>query len=215
MAEVTGPDTALPLLRQAVGYALGCVDQVPPDGLRRPTPCRAWDLDALLCHLYESVCALREAAQDGEVALLPAAPPPADPVAAVRRGARVLLDGWRERPPGECAQVRVGGMPLPSGTVAFIGAVELAVHGWDIAQACGTPRPIPVPLALAILRRSPLLTGGPALSRGAVRPSRPAGAHRPPVRRSGSRRPPAACPAPAPRPDRRWPRPPPRRSRRP
>ncbi|WUH89091.1 TIGR03086 family metal-binding protein [Streptomyces sp. NBC_00433] len=163
MAEVTGPDTALPLLRQAVGYALGCVDQVPPDGLRRPTPCRAWDLDALLCHLYESVCALREAAQDGEVALLPAAPPPADPVAAVRRGARVLLDGWRERPPGECAQVRVGGMPLPSGTVAFIGAVELAVHGWDIAQACGTPRPIPVPLALAILRRSPLLTGGPAL----------------------------------------------------
>ncbi|SHN01548.1 TIGR03086 family protein [Actinacidiphila paucisporea] len=160
---MTGPDTAPPLLRQAVDYALGCVDQVPPDGLRRPTPCRGWDLDALLCHLYESVCALREAAQDGEVALLPAAPPPADPVAAVRRGARELLDSRRERScgaAGEPPQTYIGGMPVASGTVAFIGAVELAVHGWDIAQACGTPRPIPVPLALALLRRSPMLTGG-------------------------------------------------------
>ncbi|CAG6391336.1 TIGR03086 family metal-binding protein [Streptomyces cocklensis] len=157
MAEVTGRDSTLPLLEQAVGYGLGCVDLVPPGGLRLPTPCRSWDLDALLCHLYESVCALREAAEYGVVALLPAAAPPADPVAALRSGARALLESWRGR---EGAEVEVCGMPVPGATVAFIGTVELAVHGWDIAQACGTPRPIPAPLALAILRRAPMITGG-------------------------------------------------------
>ncbi|MFG1810557.1 TIGR03086 family metal-binding protein [Streptomyces sp. NPDC049040] len=160
---MTGPDGALPLLEQAVDYGLGCVDRVPPGGLLLPTPCTGWDLDALLCHLYESVCALREASESGEVALLPAEPPPADPVAAVRRGARDLLDSWRDRavrPGREPAEVTVGGMPLPGGTVALIAAVELAVHGWDIARSCGTPRPIPVPLARAILRRAPLFTEG-------------------------------------------------------
>lgn len=148
------------LLEQAVEYGLGCLDQVPSGGMRLPTPCRGWDLDALLCHLHESVCALREAAEYGEVALLPSAAPPADPVAAVRSGARALLESWRGR---DCPQVAIGGMPVPGATVAFIGVVELAVHGWDVAQACGSPRPIPVPLALAILRRAPMITGGTGL----------------------------------------------------
>lgn len=88
----------------------------------------------------------------------PALPGPADPVAAVRAGAGRLLAGWRRwaaRPGPACVPVRVGGMPVPGETVAFVGALELAVHGWDIAQACGSARPIPVPLALAILRRAP------------------------------------------------------------
>ncbi|UWE10726.1 TIGR03086 family metal-binding protein [Actinacidiphila bryophytorum] len=157
MAAVTAQDSTVRLLEQAVAYGLGCVDQVPPGGLRLPTPCRGWNLDALLCHLYESVCALREAAEYGEVALLPAAGPPADPVAAVRGGAVALLESWQAR---ACPEVSIGGMAVPGATVAFIGVVELAVHGWDIAQACGSPRPIPVPLALAILRRAPMITGG-------------------------------------------------------
>jgi uncharacterized protein (TIGR03086 family) len=168
MAEVTGRNSMLPLLEQAVAYGLGCVDRVPPGGLRLPTPCPGWDLDALLCHLYESVCALREAAEPGVVALLPAAAPPADPVAALRSGARALLESWRGR---ACTEVEVCGMPVPGATVAFIGAVELAVHGWDIAQACGTPRPIPAPLAMAILRRAPMITGGAGVFEAPVRVS--------------------------------------------
>jgi uncharacterized protein (TIGR03086 family) len=37
------------------------------------------------------------------------------------------------------------------------GAIEIAVHGWDISQACGTRRPIPDPLAATLLRIAPLL----------------------------------------------------------
>jgi hypothetical protein len=33
------------------------------------------------------------------------------------------------------------------GLLAAVGAVEIAVHGWDVAQACGRPRPLPPALA--------------------------------------------------------------------
>jgi uncharacterized protein (TIGR03086 family) len=35
--------------------------------------------------------------------------------------------------------------------------VEIAVHGWDVAQACGRPRPIPPQLAEELLQLAPLL----------------------------------------------------------
>jgi uncharacterized protein (TIGR03086 family) len=41
--------------------------------------------------------------------------------------------------------------------VTSVGAVEIAVHGWDVAQACGHPRPIPPQLAKELLRLAPLL----------------------------------------------------------
>jgi uncharacterized protein (TIGR03086 family) len=37
------------------------------------------------------------------------------------------------------------------------GAIEIAVHGWDISQACGQRRPIPDALAAALLAIAPLL----------------------------------------------------------
>jgi uncharacterized protein (TIGR03086 family) len=35
--------------------------------------------------------------------------------------------------------------------VAAVGAIEIAVHGWDVARACGEHRPIPRPLAEELL----------------------------------------------------------------
>jgi uncharacterized protein (TIGR03086 family) len=161
MAGLTG---AVLLLEQAVDYGLGSVDDVPPGGLRLPTPCAGWNLEALLCHLCESMSALREAPDCGGVALLPGGPPAAtDLVTAVRSGARALLESWQRLAADagtEPGAIRVGGLPVPGETVAFIGALEIAVHGWDIAQACGARRPIPVPLALAMLRRAPMVADG-------------------------------------------------------
>ena len=31
----------------------------------------------------------------------------------------------------------VGGLPLPAGLVVCTGAVEIAVHGWDVSAALG------------------------------------------------------------------------------
>jgi 3-oxoacyl-[acyl-carrier protein] reductase len=41
--------------------------------------------------------------------------------------------------------------------VAAVGAVELAVHGWDVAEACGCHRPIPPALATGILQLVPMV----------------------------------------------------------
>ena len=35
--------------------------------------------------------------------------------------------------------------------MAAAGAVEVAVHGWDVARACGADRPVPVALAEELL----------------------------------------------------------------
>jgi hypothetical protein len=74
--------------------------------------------------------------------------------------------------------VAVGGLPMPAGLVACTGAVEIAVHGWDVSAAraragrdsasSGSATPdwgtsqIPIPAALAtrMLRLSPLLVAG-------------------------------------------------------
>src|SRR5260370_16937674 len=67
------------LLERAVSYALDSVASVRPALMRRPTPCRGWDLHALLSHACESVEALQEAIATGRVSLAPPPPPPALP----------------------------------------------------------------------------------------------------------------------------------------
>ena len=47
--------------------------------------------------------------------------------------------------------------PLLASSVAGTGAIELAVHGWDISRACGQHRPIPPTLASDLLTICPLL----------------------------------------------------------
>jgi len=56
--------------------------------------------------------------------------------------------------------VAVGGLPMPAGLVACAGAVEIAVHGWDVAAARGGDCPIPPLLAGRLLRLCPFLMAG-------------------------------------------------------
>jgi uncharacterized protein (TIGR03083 family) len=53
--------------------------------------------------------------------------------------------------------ILIGGHWLPRDIAAGAGALEVAVHGWDIALACGRPEPIPGALAARLLQLSPLL----------------------------------------------------------
>lgn len=139
------PFEVVGLLDRAVTYTLGCLHAVTPDALSRPTPCDEWDLRALLWHLIDSLTALREAADDGYVDLEPTAVDPVDPVAAVRDHARQLLGAWTAQDGRR--EVSVAGCPVMTEIVARAGALEVAVHGWDIARACGEVRPIPRALA--------------------------------------------------------------------
>jgi len=148
------------LLERAIGYTLGSLVLVGPGQLTAPTPCARWDLRRLLRHMDDSLRTLHVAIAAGHLDLSAGAPtdadsgdPVADPVGALRSRACAMMGAWAD-PRGPTA-VTIGGAGLPAGILAVAGAVEVAVHGWDVAQACGADRPIPSSLAAALL--------GPAL----------------------------------------------------
>ncbi|WP_214368243.1 TIGR03086 family metal-binding protein [Pseudonocardia sp. H11422] len=154
-AGLAAPSTAL--LERAIGYALGSLHLVTPDALSRPTPCDAWDLRALLVHMDDSLAALHEATGYGGVALAPVPhrEQAADLVALLRERACGLLGAWTAAPHRDV--VAVGDLGLPTRLLLAAGAVEVTVHGWDVAQACGEPRAIPPVLATELLGLAPLL----------------------------------------------------------
>lgn len=144
------------LLERAISFTLGILPNVSPAAFSRPTPCREWELGQLLAHLNDSFTALQEAIHGGQVGLSPVAgrADPAALVASLRDPAGRLL--------GACAGtggdvVSVADCPLATSIVTCAGAVEIAVHGWDVAQASGPPRAIPPLLAEELLLLSPLL----------------------------------------------------------
>lgn len=142
------------LLDRAICYALAAAEEVTPQLFRRPTPCAAWDLRALLRHLGDSIETLQDVA-----GLAPYPAETADPVADLRHRAAYLRCGW---PVGDRMRL-VDGWPLPLSLLAATGAVEIAVHGWDISRSCGLGRPIPPALAADMLDLTPLVLcgGGP------------------------------------------------------
>jgi uncharacterized protein (TIGR03083 family) len=206
------------MLGQAVAYSLENVEAITPDLLTRPTPCRGWDLRMLIWHSCESLAALGEGLAAGWISL--AAGPvtvAADPVRAVAGlvGPARADDGCRVADPVAAYTVRtlrlldclasparpdvwIGGLALPRRVVAAAGALEVAVHGWDVAEACGTRQPVPAALAGELLAvaallvpgagRGPLFGAPVSVSREAVasdrlaaflgRTTAPAGAHR-------------------------------------
>ncbi len=145
------------LLERAVGYTLGSLRSVTPADMSNPTPCREWDLRALLLHTNDSLLALYEAVDARHVGLDPdkdLGDPAEDPVASLRNRASRVLGAWTNASTPDV--VSVGGCPLTADVVAAAGAVEVAVHGWDVAETCGQHRPIPPKLAKEMLHLTPL-----------------------------------------------------------
>ena len=170
------------LLAGAVSYALGACALVEPGEMSLPTPCADWDLGMLLAHLGDSMADLETALRTGHLDQEGQPEQAAgDPVEVLRdQAARLLCAcfgyGIQEIPE---SFVTVGGLPLPAGLVACTGAVEIAVHGWDVSAARGRAsragaarggaggiggvsgtEPIPAALARRMLRLCPLLVAG-------------------------------------------------------
>jgi len=159
---------AIGLLAGAVSYMLGVCAPLGPGEMALPTPCPHWDLARLLSHLCESMTDLEAALRTGRLDLDgPPGRTGGDPVEALRdRAAELLCAGYCYGGPERF--VAVGGLPIPAGVVACTGAVEIAVHGWDVSAAraragrVGGVRETPIPAALAtrMLRLGPLLVAG-------------------------------------------------------
>ncbi|HKA68569.1 MAG TPA: TIGR03086 family metal-binding protein [Actinomycetes bacterium] len=148
------------LLERAFGYTLGSLNLVTPAEMANPTPCAGWDLRALLRHMNDSLLAVHEAIAAGEVGLDPppsagdSGDPEADPVGVLRnRGCRILGAWVNADDPG---QVAIADRALTPTILVATAAIEIAVHGWDVARACGQDRPIPPALAGELLELCPL-----------------------------------------------------------
>ncbi len=148
------------LLTRAVHYTHSTLRPVSVDLLTRPTPCAGWDLQMLLMHMDDALLAFTDSAEIGYVDVHPApgsgaADRAGELVGRLEARACGLLHAWRESRRGR--GVVVGDRALTPELVAATGALEIAVHGWDVAQACGIKLPIPSTLAADLLELAPLL----------------------------------------------------------
>jgi uncharacterized protein (TIGR03086 family) len=156
------------LLERAIRYALSAAGHTTPQLLTEPTPCPGWDLGTLLLHLGESFDTLagslrartldpgpgRSGAEGPTGA--PSAPDGGELVAGLAGRAAALLWACAEVPGGQ-EPVAAGDLRLTTGVVAITGAIEVAVHGWDISMACGAGGPVPSRLATELLPYAALL----------------------------------------------------------
>ena len=156
---------AVELLAGAISYMLGVCAPIGAAELTLPTPCPDWNLAMLLGHLNDSMADLETAIRTGRLELdHPLSGAGEDPVEALRdRAAQLLCVSYGYAGPEQF--VTVGGLPIPAGLVVCTGAVEIAVHGWDVmaalARADGSRgAPIPAALAARLLRLCPLIVAG-------------------------------------------------------
>ena len=142
-------DGGVELLERALGYTRTALARVDRTDLTRPTPCSRWDLAALLAHMDDALDAFLEAA-GGSVS------PPTGPGARVGPGgtnllctkACTLLGAWASAPP---RPVAVDGVAMDPGLLVRAAALEITVHGWDVARALRLDHPLPPALAADLL----------------------------------------------------------------
>jgi uncharacterized protein (TIGR03086 family) len=110
---------------------------VRADNLAEPTPCRDWDLRALVAHVvagiwYFKALAATERVEDLMRGLSDLVGD--DPFASYDQAARAGLEAWRA--PGVLD--RRYAMPLgeqPGRQALAIHQADLLIHGWDVAEA--------------------------------------------------------------------------------
>jgi uncharacterized protein (TIGR03086 family) len=164
LGTATAMTGSVALLERAMAYTLGSLVLVTPGAMSNPTPCHEWDLRGLLLHMNDSLLALHEAITVGYVRVDPCGDygdpgadygdPAAEPVTSLRNRACQMIGAWADT--SGPSEVSIADRALTSSVVAATGAVEVAVHGWDVAQACGRGRPIPPGLAEELLELCPL-----------------------------------------------------------
>jgi uncharacterized protein (TIGR03086 family) len=134
----TTPADPLDLLARTLDQTGALIGRVRPDQGGLPTPCRSFDLRALVNHIVLDLRGFAAAAGGGAFERPDEDVIGEDWAGAYRRAADELLAAWRE--PGVLDRT----VKLPFGEVPAtwqLGQVisDLAVHGWDVAKASGQP----------------------------------------------------------------------------
>ena len=140
----------LDALSQTFDHAATVVAGVRADQLDNATPCRDWDVRALLTHTIGVVENMSRGASGAE--LLPdinAVALDADLGAQFRTVADRTLAAWTAC--GLDGEVNVGAGPMPAAAGMSINLLDTATHSWDIARATGQDAGLPDALAATVL----------------------------------------------------------------
>lgn len=143
---------AVELLERSLGYTRVVLSRVGDDDHGRPTPCRGWTLGELLTHMEDALDVFAEAAGGSVVRRSDGPPPPQ--VERIRDKACALLGTWsRPAPSG----VAVAGHELATEVLLGTAALEITIHGWDVARSLGLDPPLPEQMAERLLRLAVML----------------------------------------------------------
>jgi uncharacterized protein (TIGR03086 family) len=132
MLDQEAPANPVDLYRSATGRAIEVAEGVAPEQLGLPTPCREWDVQALLDHMVGGTEYLL-AAMDGR------APVPATGTTAAdyRAGVAAVLEGLTH--PGALERTCTSplGFEWPVGQAVAGTFMDVLIHTWDLARATG------------------------------------------------------------------------------
>lgn len=141
------------LLERSIDYALVGIAAVDPSMLHRQTPCSEWDLHDLLSHLADSILTLSELLS-GAVGRTSGCGPAARATDAAL-DLRQTIASVDARFVGSVGTI--DRLPIARRDVILTGALEIAIHAWDVEQVSSHPKPIPAQLARDLLPPAPLL----------------------------------------------------------
>jgi uncharacterized protein (TIGR03086 family) len=132
-------DTTIALLADVLDDLAAVTGRIAPGQLHDPTPCTAFSVAQLRDHVvgWLETFAAAAAHPDGRAprASLDGYQPPADPAAAIRAAAAILIPALRA---GAASRpMRLGGSSMPGELALGMILWEYQVHGWDLARATG------------------------------------------------------------------------------
>ncbi|MBB3674439.1 TIGR03086 family metal-binding protein [Modestobacter versicolor] len=156
MTETLTPTSAV---RAASDLAAGPLRAVTAGQLTAATPCRDYDVRALVDHLaWAAVLSQRSATRtpfEHDWSSLTPAPfldgvPVEQWAAAVPAELDTAADAWADPAAWE-GETLMGTAPMPAEVVGPMMLAEFVLHGWDLARAVGAPYDVPAELGAAVL----------------------------------------------------------------
>ena len=127
--------STIAVLESALDQAGKIITAIRPEQEALPTPCRDWDVRALVQHLVAQDLRNFTAAAHGEQVDYQAPPDelPDDWSAAFKERSAQLVEAWRAAGLDEMDD------ESPQRSGAAMQIAEFAVHGWDLVRATGAP----------------------------------------------------------------------------
>jgi uncharacterized protein (TIGR03086 family) len=142
-------DDLVGVLTAVFDHGAVVVDNITVDQLGSPTPCRDWDVRAVLGHMLGVISNMGNGASGRQIIPVADYQLHGDYIAQYKAETTSTLAAWRS-----CTQktiVDIGGGPMPAPVALSINLIDTAAHIWDLMRATGRSTDLPERIAETIL----------------------------------------------------------------